>query len=92
LKAAINQVAGLQGWVCKFASDKRMVIVRKPLFIGTAAQVNVGSAVAESVASPTSTVVLPTHVVISPTVVVESPTIETSEPLPVLACEGEWSL
>lgn len=92
LKAAINQVAGLQGWVCKFASDKRMVIVRKPLFVGTAAQVNEGSVVAESVATPTSTVVLPTQVVISPTVVVESPTTETSEPLPALACEGEWSL
>lgn len=92
LKAAINQVAGLQGWVCKFASEKRMVIVRKPLFIGTASQVNLRSVEVASVASPTSTVVLPTQIVISPTIVVKSPTTETTAPLPVLPCEGEWIL
>lgn len=76
LRKAIKEVSQLKGWACDLSADGRQLLVRKPLFAGTAAQP------ASPAATPTVPVVTHTVSATTPTEVAVTPTIDFLKLLP----------
>lgn len=69
LRKAIKEVGQLEGWSCEFATDGKQLLVRKPLFAGTAAQPALPAATATvPVVTHTASAKTPTEVAVTPTI------------------------
>jgi hypothetical protein len=76
LRKAIKEVGRLEGWSCAFTPDGKQLLVRRPLFAGTAAQPE------SPAATPTIPAVTHTVAATTPTEVAVTPTIHFLKPLP----------
>lgn len=75
LRKVIKEVGQLKGWSCELSVDGLQLLVRKPLFAGTAAQPE------PPAATPTVHVATPTPSATTPTKAAETPTTDLRKPL-----------
>ena len=94
LRKAIQEVGQLAGWSCALSEDGRHLLVRKPLFAGTAAQAEHSTpspaakedltAAVPAAATPTKAAATPTETAATATPVAATPTADTLEAAPSL--------
>ena len=78
MRKAIKEVGELKGWSCELSAEGNQLLVRKPLFAGTAAQ-------AESpAATPPVLVVTPTSSATTPTKPAKTLTANPLKPLSIV--------
>ena len=94
LRKAVQEVGQLAGWSCAWSEDGRHLLVRKPLFAGTAAQAEHSTpspaakedltAAVPAAATPTKAAATPTETAATATPVAATPTADTLEAAPSL--------
>lgn len=94
LRKAVQEVGQLAGWSCAWSEDGRHLLVRKPLFAGTAAQAEHSTpspaakedltAAVPAAATPTKAAATPTETAATATPVAATPTADTLKAAPSL--------
>ncbi len=81
LRKAIKEVGELKGWSCELSAEGMQLLVRKPLFAGTAAQPE------SPAATPAVLAVNPTSSATTPTRPAKTPTADPLKPLSIVDCD-----